>query len=190
MVLEMNKQEFILILLVCIIMFLVAVIGITTKKYNELSNAHNQLQSRHSSLLADHIPLNLTLDRHLENKVIPSIMDLENWLQEDQTDAESHSDPDFICTDFTAMLTIHARTQGYDMGIVWVNGTYDSTNKIFYHAINAIETSEGLVYVEPQTDEVWWCNEHQEMSEGKIYEFPIHPNISIYVEEITVVLKY
>jgi hypothetical protein len=186
----MNRREFFLILQVCITIFLVGVFGITIKEYIEISNAHNQLQSRHNSLLADHILLSLTLDRHLENKVIPSIMDLENWLQDDQTDAESFSDPDFICTDFAGMLTIHARTQGYDMGIVWVNGTYNSTNEIFHHAINAIETSEGLVYVEPQTDEVWWCNEHQEMSEGKIYVFPIHPNISMYVEEITVVLKY
>jgi len=153
---------------------------------NDLETKNNEL----SSLLMELVPLNITLDAPLTNKIVPSIEDLENWLQEDQTDTENSSDPNFNCTDFAAMLAIHARTQGYDMGIVWIYGYYNNTNKIFYHAINAIVTTEGLVYVEPQMDKVWCYDDHQQMTEGEIYEFHIRPNKSIYVEEITIVLKY
>ena len=80
---------------------------------------------------------------------------LQSWLAVDGTNEFQYIFPDFICQDYAATLMLHARTQEWQMGLVNVYG-YDTNTRVEWnHALNAIITTEGLVYVEPQNDRVW-----------------------------------
>jgi hypothetical protein len=109
----------------------------------------------------------LPLTTHCSTKQVPTTDELETWLASDNTSAITYSVQNFVCGDFAVMLSQHAKLKHWDMGIVAING-YDSvSNEPFAHALNFIYTQEGLVYVEPQNDNVWWYGDaHQMITEG------------------------
>jgi len=111
----------------------------------------------------------------------PTISELSSWLTLDQTNEMDYDYPYFVCFDFAKMLANHSRQKNWKMALVLINGSDISTTQEWYHAVNAINTTEGLVYIEPQTDDLWWCDNYVEMVSGNTYRFWDHPYESVYV---------
>jgi uncharacterized metal-binding protein (TIGR02443 family) len=119
---------------------------------------------------------------------VPSISELANWLTLDRTNEMNYDYPDFVCFDFAKMLANHSRQENWKMAVVCISGYDTATNQSWEHAINAINMTEGLVYIEPQTDEVWWYNNYAEMVSGNVHEFWSYPyeTVHVYIEDTLV----
>ena len=162
--------------------------------YNELLAQYSALNSSYRDLLSQFIALNSSyaklysaLYEPLKNETVPTVDELKAWLEEDPTDKIAYSMPNFVCGDFAVMLAFHAKMMGWDMGVVGILGR-TSNGTSFNHAFNAIICKEGLVYVEPQTDEVWWYEGHAEIMSGEWYEYPGVGKV--YVELCIIVVLY
>jgi len=162
--------------------------------YNELLKQYSALNASYSQLLSlnsSYAKLYSALYEPLTNKTVPTIEELEAWLREDPTDTIAYNMPNFVCGDYAVMLAFHAKLMGWDMGVVAVLGKKADGSE-FNHAFNAINCMEGLVeglvYVEPQTDEVWWYGGHSEIQPGRWYEYPGFGQV--YVQEYIIVVLY
>jgi len=155
--------------------------------YTELSNEYVVLQGQYATLFNDYIALLEAFDEPLSYEEVPTTSELRGWLVADETDGIWYDYPNFICGDFAVMLSQHAKLEYWDMGVVGVFG-YDESYEYYAHAFNAIITAEGLVYIEPQTDDVWWYIDHEEISEGIWWEFA--EGGYVYVEDYVVILWY
>ena len=139
-------------------------------KYTHLNNqyansSYETLLSKYASLFQDYNKLSQAFNEPLSAETTPTSTQLEEWLATDNTSSIIYTTPNFICGDFSVMLSLHAKLMNWDIGIVAVRG-YTETNEVFAHAFNAIITTEGLVYIEPQTDQTWWYTGHQEITSG------------------------
>jgi len=156
-------------------------------EYQNLQKQYDALKKQYDDLFSDYNLLKEFFDRPLSNKRIPTLNQLLSWLGSDPTNTIGYYYPDFVCKDFAVMLSIRARTQYWDMGVVAIWGYKRDTHESYAHTINAIIITEGLVYVEPQNDHVWWYTEdHIEIRTG-LFEID---NTWVYVEKIKVVLTY
>jgi len=156
--------------------------------YTVLLNEYQELTQRYQSLLANYTLLKDEYDGLYfslyepllsRDKVTPTISELEQWLSEDKTDELNYTSPDFVCGDYAVMLHMHAKMKHWDMGVVAVLGSLGGSE--FNHAFNAIICQEGLVYVEPQNDQVF------RIESNPYY----HPGFGqVYVNEFIVVILY
>lgn len=154
-------------------------------KYEELLSEHQALQTSYRELKKIYEDLRFAVRCPLwSNETLkPTISQLKEWLTEDDTDTIPYSKWDFVCGDYALMLSIKAKMNHWDMGVVVVLGR-DAQGNSFNHAFNAIRCIEGLVYVEPQNDQVFY----EPISEGSWY---YHPGFGrIYVESFIVVVPY
>lgn len=154
-------------------------------KYDLLLSGNQALQEELMALRRQYETLYRALYEPLWSNmtVIPSLSELREWLAEDNTDKITYKEWDFVCGDYATMLSMHAKLKGWDMGIVAVLG-YGADGKVFAHAFNAIRCREGLVYIEPQNDQVFY----EPIIEGRWY---MHPNYGmIFVEKFIVVVPY
>ena len=119
---------------------------------------------------------------------VPTVSQLKSWLTLDKTNEMTYHDPDFVCFDFAKMLANHSRQKNWKMALVLIYGNDTTTNLQWDHAVDTINTTEGLVYIESQTDEVWWCNNHAQMVVGNTYSFWSYPylTVHVYIREILV----
>ncbi len=191
--------------IVTVVMASVVVIGLGTalrmsesaysdllQRFNEISREYEVLSSSHDLLVEKHGKLAerySLLDLPLKNKTIPSTSELELWLRIDRTDESEYDDPDFTCLHFSVLLMLHGRAQHYDIGVVAIYGHRNETEEPFSHSVNAIITTEGLVYIEPQLDKVWWLEDHSEITNGTTQDLPISED-PIYVEGISIFFDY
>ncbi len=167
---------------------------ILAEVYSALNATYNELLAQYSALNASYIILSNSYAKLYSalyeppaNKTVPTIEELKAWLGEDPTDKIAYSWPNFVCGDFAVMLAFHAKLIDWDMGVVGILGK-KADGARFDHAFNAIICAEGLVYVEPQTDEVWWYENHSEITPGKWYDYPNFGQI--YVEQYIIILLY
>ncbi|MEM1566499.1 MAG: hypothetical protein QW510_05395 [Candidatus Bathyarchaeia archaeon] len=154
-------------------------------KYEVLLDDYQALLSNYTTLKAAYGEVCFAVYSPLwsNETVTPTVSELKSWLTEDDTDSLPYSEWDFVCGDFAVMLSIRARMKHWDMGIVAVLGRDTYGNK-FNHAFNAIRCVEGLVYVEPQNDQVFYGP----IGERSWYN---HPGFGrIYVETFIVVVPY
>lgn len=158
-----------------------------SNNYTILAQDYTDLSNEYESLFTDYDALQEAFNEPLSHGETPSTHELEQWLAIDETDELRYIIPDFVCGDFAVMLSLHAKMKHWDMGVVGVLG-YTKSSEPFAHAFNAIICDEGLVYVEPQTDEVWWNDYHEEITEENWWEFPDFGDI--YVEEYVVLVWY
>ena len=142
------------------------------RQYCYPEHDYEDLDRKYEELFSDYDWVERVLtdffDRPLVQKEVPSISNVRAWLSSDRTDRVRYTAPDFACGDFAVMLAIHARAKYWDMGVIGIWGYETETYEEFNHAFNAIITKEGLIYVEPQTDEVWWYENHEEIRKGWI----------------------
>ena len=170
-------------------------------KYNVLETHYKNLQTRYEDLdrkyeelFSDYDWVKWVLtdffDRPLVQKEVPSTSNVRAWLSSDRTDRFRYAAPDFVCGDFAVMLAIHTRAKHWDMGVIAIWGYETETYKEFNHAFNAIITKAGLIYVEPQTDEVWWYENHEEIRKGKTYGIWTYETVDVYIEDVQIILSY
>jgi predicted nuclease with TOPRIM domain len=70
------------------------------------------------------------------------------FIESDETDANPYT-PDYVCYDFTADLISNAAQEGYSCGFVYIEFATSA------HAIVCFNTTDtGLIFVEPQNDEI------------------------------------
>ncbi|MEM4652666.1 MAG: hypothetical protein QW535_01030 [Candidatus Nezhaarchaeales archaeon] len=160
--------------------------------YLNLQERYEVLLSEHQALSASYAKLKEAYDKMhfalfspllLNETVRPTINDLKRWLAEDDTDKIPYSKWDFVCGDYALMLSVKAKMNHWDVGIVVVLGR-DAQGREFNHAFNAIRCVEGLVYIEPQNDQVFYAS----IKEGSWY---YHPGFGqIYVETFVIVVPY
>jgi hypothetical protein len=154
-------------------------------KYENLSSAYQTLLANYSEVKSEFEKLYFAVYKPLlsNETETPSIDELRSWLEKDETDKINYTYPDFVCGDFAVMLSMHAKLNHWDMGVVAVLGaTADGSE--FDHAFNAIRCKEGLVYVEPQNDEIFYGP----ISEDAWY---YHPGFGhIYVNLFIIVVLY
>lgn len=153
--------------------------------YELLFNKFQELQANFSLLKKAYDDVCFAMYRPLlsSETVTPTINELNDWLRQDATDLIPYSKWDFICGDYAIMLSMHAKLNRWDMGIVLVIGR-DSQGNAFNHVFNAIKCREGLVYVEPQNDQIFFGP----IIVGGWYH---HPGFGmIYVENFIVVVPY
>ena len=148
--------------------------------YVELEKDHEDLFSEHQILFFNFNALVEVFNEPLSYEVVPSTSELESWLWEDKTDEIWYEKPNFVCGDFAVMLSQHAKLEHWDIGVVVIFG-YDEDYESYCHVFNVVICTEGLVYIEPQTDYLWWYEDHIEINGGGWWE--ISEKGYIYVEE-------
>jgi len=154
----------------------------TKIKLEEISKNYEILLINYTNIKKEYEKLYSVFYEPLKNKTIPTLDELKKWLAEDKTNEIPYSYPDFVCGDYAFMLSLHAKLNNWDMGIVIVIGKLNG--KDFEHAFNAILCKEGLYYIEPQNDEVFQAD----IQPGLKY---YHPGFGeIYVMEYYVVILY
>lgn len=158
--------------------------GYTTllNEYEKLSQIYQLLMSNYTQLKESYDAVYAAFYKPLpsEEKVVPKVDELRQWLKEDKTDGTAYNEPDFVCGDYAVMLHLHAKVNRWDIGIVAVLGKLDGKN--FNHVFNAMICQEGLVYVEPQNDEVFY---------GPIGTVYYHPGFGrIEVKDLIVIVLY
>lgn len=78
----------------------------------------------------------------------PTYEEAIEFINSDKTDENEYT-PDYVCYDFTADFNENAEEEGYRCGFVYITFS-DSA-----HAIACFSTpDEGMIYIEPQTDEI------------------------------------
>ncbi|MFW6111006.1 MAG: hypothetical protein ACOC6H_03110, partial [Thermoproteota archaeon] len=148
------------------------------ENYTELSNNYTSLKQDYTQLSNEYELLFNEFNESLESfnhplayEVVPTTQEVEEWLDVDKTNDIEYDDPDFLCGDYAVMLSQHAKLENWDMGVVVVQG-YNENHTSVAHAFNAIICEEGLIYIEPQTDEVWWYQGHEPINEEVKTEIP------------------
>jgi outer membrane murein-binding lipoprotein Lpp len=158
----------------------------TNSSYATLSSQYATLNVQYASLFQDYSELSQAFNEPLAYEVTPTTTQLQDWLTSDSTNSIGYTTPNFICGDFSVMLSQHAKLTNWDIGIVAVWG-YTETHESYAHAFNAIITTDGLVYIEPQNDNYWWYTGHQEITPGQWWEIS---GQMIYVEDYSVIVLY
>lgn len=158
--------------------------------YNSLEIKYKSLDSKYQKLFSDYQLLNEAFNKPLKYKKTPTVTELQIWLMSDTTNSVRYSDPNFICGDFAVMLAMHAKTKNWDMTVVVVYGYDADTDEDFAHAFNAIRTTEGLVYIEPQTDEVWYYEDYREIYATSRIKWGFPNDQWIIIEDYIIVLQY
>ena len=161
---------------------------ILTLNYTRLEKDYNSLSSQYAILFSNYSVLLEVFNKPLLYKEIPSVSELEEWLVIDETDQIQYTMPNFICGDFSAMLSLHAKAKHWDVGLVAVWGYNRDTGESFAHAFNAIICEDGLYYIEPQTDCTWWYTAHIPISSGQEWWLPDFGEI--YVQQYSQILWY
>jgi len=78
----------------------------------------------------------------------PTYAEAVAFIDSDLTDQHEYGD-DYVCYDFTSDFNANAEEQGYRCGFVYMTFTSGA------HAIACFDTvDEGIIYIEPQTDEI------------------------------------
>ena len=155
-------------------------------EYENLSSAYQRLLANYSEVKSEFERLYFAVYKPLlsNETETPSIDELKDWLEKDETDKISYTYPDFVCGDFAVMLSMHAKLNHWDMGVVAVLGT-TADGREFDHAFNAIRCKEGLVYVEPQNDEIFYGP----ILEGTSYYHPGFGQINVNLFIIVVLYQ-
>jgi len=156
--------------------------------YNNLNERYEDLNEQYQDLFADYDTLWHIFNEPIANKEVPTIEELQQWLSDDKTDEIQYDYSNFICGDFSVMLSQHAKLENWDMGIVLVYG-YDENYKSYSHAFNAIITTEGLRYVEPQDDYFWRFSDGLPILENR-WNAIGRDRTNIYVEEYIEILSF
>jgi len=125
--------------------------------YTTLENAYNNLSEQHERLIR-------LWNEPLEYVVEPSVQELVQWLEQDQTDSLAYDPEKFLCGDFTIMLIQHAKEMNWRILFSVIEFDFYEENPdgtrshhgMHAHAFASIFTTEGIVYIEPQTDLVFY----------------------------------
>jgi len=158
------------------------------QNYRNLNAKYNDLDATYQHLFTDYDTLSYVFNEPLTDSRVPTIEELHQWLSEDKTNEIQYDYPKFTCGDFAVMLSQHAKLKKWDMGIVAVFG-YDKNYEPYGHAFNAIITSQGLRYIEPQNDYFWSYKDGLPIREYRWNQIG-RDRTNIYVEICKIIVLY
>ena len=129
--------------------------------YETLENTYNTLSEQYETLLE-------LWNEPLEYVLTPTWDEVIAWLETDQTNKISYNSEKFLCGDFSIMLIQHAKEMHWRMLFTVLEFDYYDENPNgterhhgnYGHAFVSIFTTEGIVYIEPQTDYTWYLYEN------------------------------
>jgi hypothetical protein len=116
---------------------------------------------------------------------VPNLAHIDAWLSEDTTDNLTFNEG-FTKEYLSVLLSLKAQQMKWRIGIVEISGNFTSDN-VSREIFNVIQTDEGLVYIDPQTDNIWWNEQFEETTIDKNWKIN---NDIIKVTEIIYVLDY
>ncbi len=138
-----------------------------------LSQEHSSLQNDWDSFFSDQI--------YYET---PSINQLTNWLATDSTDQHTISST-YTQVDQAILLSLRAKKQKIKLGVIIVYGTF--TEELSEYIYNVVEMEgEYVVYIDPQTDEIWWTLGYEEISPDRIWDLGKY--VSVHVTEVDTII--
>ena len=153
--------------------------------YQQLQTNYETLENTYGNLSEQYETLLNLWNEPLEYVVTPTWDEVIAWLKTDQTDAIPYNSENFLCGDFSIMLIQHAKAMHWRMLFTVIefdlynenpNGT-ERHHGNYGHAFVSINTTEGIVYIEPQTDFTWCLHEtgdpetHVEFSDWEFIDF-------------------
>jgi len=112
-----------------------AVLNNTINQYNDELNQYRDIINQYN--------------RDFLRKTV-SLREVREFLREDKTDERKYNLYDYNCEDFTNTLIRHALDRGIFMCEVDI-----IFNDKTAHAIAAVNTTEGVKYIEPQSDQIY-----------------------------------
>ncbi len=138
-----------------------------------LSQEYSALQNDWDSLFSDQTQYEA-----------PSINQLSNWLAADSTDQHTISGS-YTVVDQAILLSLEAKNQKVKLGVITVYGNF--TEELSEYTYNVVETEGGyVVYIDPQTDEIWWTPGYEEVSQDRIWNLGKY--VSVYVTEVDTII--
>ncbi len=138
-----------------------------------LSQEHSALQNDWDSLFSDQTQYEA-----------PSINQLTSWLAADSTDQHTISST-YSPVDQAILLSLEAKNQKVKLGVITVYGNF--TEEFTEYTYNVVETEGGgLVYIDPQTDEIWWTLGYEEISPDRIWNLGKY--VSVHVTEVDTII--
>lgn len=153
--------------------------------YQQLQTNYETLENTYDTISEQYETLLKLWNEPLEYVLTPTWDEVIAWLETDQTDAISYDQEKFLCGDFSIMLIQHAKEMHWRMLFTVIefdfyndnpNGT-ERHHGDYGHAFVSIFTTEGIVYIEPQTDYTWYLYEeenpevHVEFSDWEFIDF-------------------
>lgn len=153
--------------------------------YSQLQADYSTLNAAYTSLYQEHQALETLFNEPLNNITIPTWDEVEQWLQSDRTSEITYDSEKFLCGDFSIMLIQHAKAMNWRMLFTVIEFDYYSENPSGIerhhgnnaHAFVSVFTTEGIVYIEPQTDFMWYLhpkgdpNTHVEFDDWEFFDF-------------------
>lgn len=153
--------------------------------YSQLQADYSTLSTAYSSLYQEHQALEKLLNEPLDYVAIPTWDEVEQWLESDKTDEILYDSEKFLCGDFSIMLIQHAKAMSWRMLFTVIEFDYyfenpsgtESHHGNHGHAFVSIFTTEGIIYIEPQSDYMWYLYDegdpdtHIEFEDWKFIDF-------------------
>ena len=97
----------------------------------------------------------------------PTYQEALQFVASDQTDKNAYDEQTYICFDFSADFEANAFEAGYRVGLVYIEFVD------FAHSIVAFDTIDrGLIFIEPQDDEIVTLTVGKPYWDRTIYELP------------------
>jgi tetratricopeptide (TPR) repeat protein len=135
--------------------------------YQQLQTNYETLENTYGNLSKQYETLLELWNEPLEYVVTPTWDEVIAWLETDQTNKISYDSEKFLCGDFSIMLIQHAKAMHWRMLFTVIEFDYYTENPNgterhhgnYGHAFVSIFTTEGIVYIEPQTDYTWYLHE-------------------------------
>jgi len=126
-----------------------------TNLENTIQNLKNQLQTKEAEInnlnsKIDELNKQIADLKRYKLKEFSSIKELKAFLEEDDTDARNYE----TCVDYALRLRINAIKQGYNVSLALAN--YQLYDYAASHAFNAVYINGELIYIEPQTDKIFY----------------------------------
>jgi predicted RNase H-like nuclease (RuvC/YqgF family) len=179
------------------------------QRYDTLSNYYTQIQEQNQELLQGIEGLNLQVN-DLQNEVDqtqtkvemlqndwetifseqtnhqnPSVNQIVEWIENDQTDSQTIS-PEYTPLQQAIQLSLLAKTRNWRVGITTIKGNFsEAINQQTYNIIQ-IDTGH-IIYIEPQTDEVWLSPNFDEITPNRIWNLGEYQ--SVYVTEVNTIIE-
>ncbi len=148
-------------------------ISLLQTELDVLSQEYSALQNDWDSLFSDQTQYEA-----------PSINQLTDWLAADSTDQHTISGS-YTVVDQAILLSLEAKNQKVKLGVITVYGNF--TEELSEYTYNVVETEGGyVVYIDPQTDEIWWTPGYEEVSQDKIWNLGKY--VSVYVTEVDTII--
>ena len=148
--------------IVAVIVAVVSAIIIVTSKPVTVVEKQIEYQIGYVDVIRE-VVKEVTVEKPIEQREFSSKEELEKWLAEDDEvetvffftvgDGTERSSDKYDCDDFALDLQGRASKDGFLMSVTIIEKDDNP------HMINLVTIGNGVYYVEPQTDEVWfYCN--------------------------------